>query len=152
MHIKDKDLVTTLSAAPDGVPLVAAVFARITTAASFTHWLGPLGNYLIARPAASSKAGSDGERADIPLDAAMVLGLSKDALHVWSADPMLGQVNDHLGSVEIARVTGMAAEVQKGSWWPLTITLDSAESVEVQARGDVSGLVAAFRGLGGAQV
>jgi hypothetical protein len=30
-----------------------------------------------------------------------VLGLSPDALQVWSADPMLDQVHDYLGQVPV---------------------------------------------------
>src|ERR1019366_1678355 len=51
MHVDDKDLVTALSQQTDGPPLLAAIYARVHTAASFTHLLGPLGNYLVARPA-----------------------------------------------------------------------------------------------------
>jgi hypothetical protein len=48
----NKDLVAVLSQQPDCPQLSAAVYARVHTAASFAHWLGPLGNYLVARPAA----------------------------------------------------------------------------------------------------
>lgn len=143
MHVDDKDLVATLSQQADGPPITAAVYARVGTAVSFTRWLGPLGNYLIARPAARAAAQRQGERADLPLDAAVVFGLSPGALHVWSADPMLSQVHDHLGSVELARIKAIRAETAK-SWWPLTIVLADDESVELEARGDVSGFVAGF--------
>lgn len=143
MHVDDKDLATVLSRQPNGPPLGAAVYARVHTAASFTHWLGPLGNYLIARPAARAAAHRDTERTDMPLDAAIVLGLAADALHVWAADPMLSQVHDHLGSVELTRIAAIRAQPDK-SWWPMTITFISEESIELEARGDVSGLLTAF--------
>jgi hypothetical protein len=56
---------------------------------------------------------------------------------------MTSHVHDHLGSVETARIAGIRAETGK-SWWPLTITLAGDEPVELQARGDVPGFVAAF--------
>jgi len=143
VHVDDKDLATVLSRQPNGPPLTAAVYARVHTAASFTHWLGPLGNYLVARPAARAAAHRDTERTDMPLDAAVVLGLAPEALHVWAADPMLSQVHDHLGTVEVTQITAIRAQTAK-SWWPLTITLTGDESVELEARGDVSGFVAAF--------
>lgn len=144
MHIEDEDLISTLSQEADGPPLLAAVYARIATAASFTHWLGPLGNYLVARPAARAAAHRDTERTEMPLDAAVVLGLAPDALHVWSADPMLSQVNDHLGTVDLTRITDISTEIEK-SWWPLRIHFTNDESVELEARGDVHGFVSAFR-------
>ena len=143
MHVDDKDLATALSQQTDGPPLLAAIYARVQTAASFTHWLGPLGNYLVARPAARAAAHRDSERTDMPLDAAVVIGLAPDVLHVWSADPMLSQVHDHLGSMELSRITGIRAQTGK-SWWQLTITFAGDESLDLEARGDVSGFVAAF--------
>jgi hypothetical protein len=143
MHVPDKDLVSVLSQ-QDGAPeLVAAVYARVTSPAGFAHWLGPLGNYLIARPAARAEAHRASERTGLPLDAAVVLGLAPDALHVWSADPMTSHVHDHLGSVQTARIAAISAETGK-SWWPLTMTFAGGEPFELQARGDVSGFVAAF--------
>jgi hypothetical protein len=143
MHVADKDLVSTLSQQAGAPRLVAAVYARVATPASFTRWLGPLGNYLVARPAARAAAHREGERTDMPLDAAVVLGLEPEALHVWSADPMISHVHDHLGSVEATRIAAMRAEIGK-SWWPLTITFTGDESLDLEARGDVSGFVAAF--------
>jgi hypothetical protein len=143
VHVKDKDLVTTLSQQAGGAALSAAVYARVGTAVSFTHWLGPLGNYLVARPAARAAAHRDQERTDMPLDAAVVLGLDPEALHVWAADPMLSQVHDHLGTVEVARITAISTEIAK-SWWPLSITFTGGESLQLEARGDVRGFVAAF--------
>jgi len=147
MHIVDKDLVTELSRQPEGAGVNAAVYARVHTAVSFTHWLGPLGNYLVARPAARAAAHRETERTDLPLDAAVVLGLTADALHVWAADPMLSQVTDHLGSIDLARISAIRSEVDK-SWCPLTLTLaDEADPVELEARGDVSGFVRTFEDL-----
>jgi len=143
MHVEDKDLAAALSQQTYGPPLSAAIYARVHTAASFTHWLGPLGNYLVARPAARAAAHRDSERTDMPLDAAVVIGLAPDVLHVWSADPMLSQVHDHLGSMELSRITGIRAQTGK-SWWQLTITFAGDESLDLEARGDVSGFVAAF--------
>jgi hypothetical protein len=76
MHVEDKDLVTALSQQPGGPPLTAAVYARVGTAVSFTRRLGPLGNYLVARPAARAAAHRDGERADTPLTIAFADGES----------------------------------------------------------------------------
>src|SRR4051794_36811831 len=143
MHVEDKDLVATLSQQTGGSRLIAAVYARVNTPLGFGRWLGPPGNYLIARPAARVAAHRDSARTDMPLDAAVVLGLAEDALHVWAADPMLSQVNDHLGSVELAGITAIDAETGK-SWWPLTLTFANDESVQLQARGDVRSFVSAF--------
>jgi hypothetical protein len=143
MHVADKDLVSALSQQAGAPPLVAAVYARVTSPAGFARALGPLGNYLIARPAARTAAHRASERTDVPLDAAVVLGVAPGALHVWSADPMISHVHDHLGSIETARIAGIRAETGK-SWWPLTMTFPDAEPLELQARGDVSGFVAAF--------
>jgi hypothetical protein len=143
MHVPDKDLVSVLSQQAGAPPLAAAVYARVTSPASFTRRLGPLGNYLVARPAARAAAHRMSERTDIPLDAAVVLGLAPGALHVWSADPMVSHVHDHLGSVETTRIAGIRAEIGK-SWWPLTITFVGDEPLELEARGDVPGFLAAF--------
>ncbi len=140
MHVDDKDLVSTLSDQA-GAPLLAAVYARKDTAVGPARWLGPIANYLIVRPAARAAANREGDAAGIPLDAAVVLGATASELHVWSADPMLSQVKDHLGSVPLDRITGAAAVPGKG-WWDLTLTFVGGETVELQARGDVPGLVA----------
>lgn len=146
MHVEDKDLVATLSQQTDGRQLIAAVYARVDTPLGFTRWLGPPGNYLVARPAARAAAHRDSARTEMPLDAAVVLGLDADTLHVWAADPMLSQVKDHLGSVELTRVAAIHAETGK-SWWPLTIEFADNESVSLQARGDVRSFVSAFEHL-----
>jgi hypothetical protein len=72
-----------------------------------------------------------------------VIGLAPDVLHVWAADPMLSQVHDHLGSVELSRIAGIRAQTGK-SWWQLTIAFAGGESLDLEARGDVSGFVTAF--------
>lgn len=82
--------------------MLAATYARVPTSVGFTRILTPLGNYFIARPAARSAAHKITEATEVPLDAAVVLGLSADALHVWSADPMLDQVHDYLGHVPLS--------------------------------------------------
>ncbi len=143
MHVEDKDLVATLSRQTEGAPLAAAVYARVETALSPARWLGPLGNYLVARPAARAAAHRAGERTAMPLDAAVVLGIGAGELHVWAADPMLSQVHDHLGSVPLERIADIRAETAK-SWWPLTIALADDEPLELSARGDVRGFVSAF--------
>jgi hypothetical protein len=50
----------------------------------WTRMLTPLGNYLIARPAARAKAQQVTEDTDVPMDAAMVPGVTAANLHVWS--------------------------------------------------------------------
>lgn len=150
MHLKDEELVSHLSSSTDqgaGEPLRGAAYARVTTAASFAHWLTPLGNYFIARPAARSAAGKLSERTGVPLDAAMVLGLSDSALHIWSADPMLNQVHDYLGHVPLERVTAMSAEPGR-SWQKVTITVEGDRQLELEARGAVHALVAAYEQRG----
>lgn len=142
MHVEDKDLTTALAEQAAG-PLLGAVYARKDTPAGAARWLGPLGNYLIARPVARAAAHKDTEAVGLPLDAAVVLGATTSDLHVWAADPMLSQVKDHLGSVPLSRVTGASATPGKG-WWDLTLTFGDDEAVELQARGDVPGLVAAL--------
>lgn len=143
MHVVDKDLVPALSAQVDGKPLEAAVYARVNTPLGAARWLGPLGNYLVARPAARVAAHRAEERTELPLDAAVVLGLTADALHVWQADPMLSQVHDHLGSVPRAEIAGITTDGPAKSWWPIRIAMQDGEAVELQARGDVAGFVTA---------
>jgi hypothetical protein len=148
MHLNDEELVTGLGG-HDGVPdLLAATYARVTTAVSFTRMLTPLGNYFIARPAARAAASKITEETDVPLDAAVVLGLSADALHVWSADPMLDQVSDYLGHVPLSRITGI--DVTPGrSWQQLTITLEGGHQIDLEARGASHQLAAEFGRLTG---
>ena len=139
MHLKDDELISGLSGR-DGVPgLLAAVYARVTTAVSFTRMLTPLGNYFIARPAARGIT----EETDVPLDAAVVLGLSADALHSWSADPMLDQAGDYLGHVPLDRITGISVTPGR-SWQSLTIALDGGHVVNLEARGAAHQLAAEY--------
>jgi hypothetical protein len=147
MHLKDDELISGLSG-PDVPPLLAAAYARVTTALSFTRMLTPLGNYFIARPAARAAAHDITEQTQVPLDAAVVLGLSADALHTWSADPMLDQVHDHLGHVPLERIAKMTATPGR-TWQPLTITLDGGHEIAVEARGAIHQLVAEFDKLRG---
>jgi len=143
MHLKDEELVTGLAGQEGGLDLLAATFARVTTAVGFTRMLTPLGNYFIARPAARAAAGKISEETGVPLDAAVVLALSPDALHVWSADPMLNQVHDYLGHVPLDQVT--AIEVTPGrAWQKLTITLQGGHKVELEGRGASHQLAAEF--------
>ncbi len=146
MHIEDKDLVRTLSAQLGATALRSAVYARVTTPVSFTHWFTPIGNYLIARPAARAAAAHITQETDVPLDAAVILGLTAEALHVWAADPMLSQVHDHLGAVPLRHITAISAQIDK-SWQPLTITVEDGQAFTLQARGDVHGFVAAYQEL-----
>jgi hypothetical protein len=108
--------------------------------------LTPLGNYFIARPAARAAAGKITEETDVPLDAAVVLGLSADALHVWSADPMLNQVHEYLGHVPLERITAIEA-VPGRSWQKLTITVQGGHQIELEGRGASHQLAAAFSQL-----
>jgi hypothetical protein len=149
MHVRDADLVPTLNEQTEGDALSAAVYARVHTKASFTHWLGPLGNYLIARPAARRSAQGTSQQTDVPLDAAVVLGLGERALHVWSADPMLSDVSDHLGTVPLGRISTISTE-PAASWAPLTLTLEDGHTIELEARGDASGFARAFDERAGA--
>ncbi len=144
MHVEDKDLVSTLSTQIEGAPLRSAVYARVDTPLGFTRWFTPIGNYLIARPAARAAAAHITEDTDIPLDAAVVLGLTGDTLHVWAADPMLSQVHDHLGAVPLRHIRSISAEIDK-SWQPLTITIEDGQAFTLEARGDVHGFVAAYQ-------
>ena len=144
MNLKDDELVTGLAGQVAGGALQAAAYARVPTAVGFTRMLTPLGNYFIARPAARSAAGKITEETGVPLDAAVVVGLSSDALHVWSADPMINQVHDYLGYVPLERISAM--EVIPGrSWQKTTLTLDKGQKVELEARGPIHALVAAFQ-------
>jgi hypothetical protein len=149
MHLKDDELTAGLAGQEGGLDLLAATYARVPTAAGFTRMLGPLGNYLIARPAARAAAHTIAEESDIPLDAAVVLGLTADALHVWKADPMLDQVHDYLGQVPVGRITAMTVTPGR-SWQQLAITLDGGHQVDIEARGASHALAGAFNQLKGA--
>jgi hypothetical protein len=134
MHIKDNDLSSALSEQLGDEKVLAAAYARVTTALGAARMLSPLGNYLIARPAARSAARKITESTDLPLDAAVVFGVTDQALHVWRADPMLNQVHDHIGQVPLSQVLDITVEAGR-SWQPMRITLSGGEVVELQARG-----------------
>jgi hypothetical protein len=149
MHLKDSELVTGL-VGPDGrLDLLAASYARVTTAVSFTRLLTPLGNYFIARPAARAAANKITEETEVPLDAAVVLGLSADALHVWSADPMLDQVHDYLGHMPLERIAAIDTTAGR-SWQKLSITMQGGHQIELEGRGASHQLAAEFSRLAGA--
>lgn len=69
MHLKDNELVPALSGSL-GEDLLAAAYARVSTALGLARVLTPLGNYLIARPAARPAARKVTEETAVPLDAA----------------------------------------------------------------------------------
>jgi len=147
MHLTDEELVTGLASQEGGLDLQAATFARVKTAMGFTRMLTPLGNYFIARPAARAAAGKITQDTDVPLDAAVALGLSADALHVWSADPMLNQVSQYLGYVPVERIIAIEATPGR-SWQKLTITVQGGHRIELEVRGASHQLAAAFGQLG----
>jgi hypothetical protein len=141
MHVKDADLARALTEQLGDETIIVAAFARVDTALSPARMLSPLGNYLIARPAARSAAKKITEQTDLPLDAAVVFGISDSALHVWTADPMLNRVGDHLGQIPLDRITSITVEGGK-TWQPFTITLADGQTVELEGRGSVHALAA----------
>lgn len=143
MRVIDKNLTEALSKDLEDGPLIAAVYARIDTALGVARFFTPLGNYLVARPAARAKARGVTEKTDVPLDAGMVLGATKDALHIWSADIMLNQVRDHLGSVPRDRIADVEVGVGRG-WQPLALVLSDGARIDVEARGGVHQFVTTF--------
>ncbi|MGH3248999.1 MAG: hypothetical protein ACRDOI_22730 [Trebonia sp.] len=148
MHLKDDELVTGLAGQEGGLDLLAAVYARVPTAVGFTRMLSPLGNYFIARPAARAAAKTITAETDVPLDAAVVLGLTRDALHVWSADPMLDQVHEYLGQVSVDRIAALTATPGR-SWQKLAITLDGGHEIDIEARAASHIMASAFDRLKG---
>jgi hypothetical protein len=142
MHLKDDELTSALSGSL-GEELLAAAYARVPTALSPARLLSPLGNYLIARPAARAAAHKVTEETDVPLDAAVVIGISATAVHLWRADPMLNQVGEHLGAVPLSRITGIAVSPGR-SWQPMAITLDGGERIELEGRGAAHAVASAF--------
>jgi len=147
MHLKDDELVTGLAGQEGGLDLLAATFARVPTAVSFTRMLSPLGNYFIARPAARAAAGKITQETNVPLDAGVVLGLSADALHIWSADPMLNQVNEYLGHVPLEQIAAIEATPGR-AWQKLTLTMQDGHQIELQGRGASHQIAAAFSQIG----
>lgn len=142
-HLNDDELVPALSTEL-GEELQAAVYARVDTVLSAARMLSPLGNYLIARPAARAAAHRITERTDVPLDAAMILGITTDALHIWRADPMLNRVGEHVGQVSLDRITDIAVAPGR-SWQQVTIVLAEGAKIEVEGRGAAHALAAAYR-------
>lgn len=142
-HLKDDELVPALSAEL-GEELRAAAYARVDTVLGPARMLSPLGNYLIARPAARAAAHRITERTDVPLDAAMILGVTADALHVWRADPMLNRVGEHVGQVALDRITDLTVTPGR-SWQQVTIVLVGGEKIEIEGRGAAHLLAAAYR-------
>lgn len=143
MHLEDDALVAELGGHAEVPQLLAAGYARVTTPVSFTSMLTPLGDLFIARPAALVAARGITAETDVPLDAAVVLGLSALALHIWSADPTLDQVQEYLGHVPLQRITGIAAAPGEG-WQELTITLDGGYEIGLEARDAGPRLAAAY--------
>lgn len=143
MYAKDSELASKLTGELDGETVDEAVFARVDTAVGVARYLTPLGNYLVARPAARAAAKALTEKTDVPLDAAVVFGLTADKLHVWKADPALNMVHDHLGHVPLSRIAAMTATAGR-SWQKFTMTLEDDSIVELDARGNVHALIAAF--------
>jgi len=144
MHLKDDELVGALSKQLDeGQNLLAAAYVKVHTALSAARYLSPLGNYLIARPAARSAAKKMTEETEFPLDAAMVFGITADALHVWRADPMLNQVTDHLGHIPLSKISDIT--VQPGqSWQSFTIKLEDGHEINLEGRGAVHQVASEF--------
>jgi hypothetical protein len=143
MHLKDDQLTSALSSSL-GEDLFAAAYARVSTALGPTRLLTPLGNYLIARPAARAAARKITEETDVPLDAAVVIGITATALHLWRADPMLNQVGDHIGWVPLSRIAGISVTAGR-SWQPMTITMDGGETIQLEGRGAAHTVANAFR-------
>jgi hypothetical protein len=143
MHLKDDELVSALSRSL-GEELLAAAYARVSTALSLTRVLTPLGNYLIARPAARSAARKITAETAVPMDAAVVIGITGDELHLWRADPMLDKVGDHLGAVPLARIADIAVAAGR-SWQPMAITLEGGERIELQGRGAAHAIAGIFK-------
>ncbi|MBY8343392.1 hypothetical protein LXH13_38660 [Streptomyces spinosirectus] len=143
MRATDAELVNALTEQLGDEKIVAAAYARVNTVLSPARMLSPLGNYLIARPAARAAAKKMTEETDIPLDAAVVFGLSDSALHVWAADPMLNRVGQHLGQMPLERIASIKVENGK-NWQPFTITMADGKSVELEGRGPIHALAAAF--------
>jgi len=142
-RITDDVLTTTLSKSITGPPLQGAVFCRFRTAFTAANYLGPLGMYMISRPAAASKAAEVTKETGVPLDSAVVFGVSSEALFIWSADPMLSLVKSYLGSIlrsKIATVTTTPGT----SWQQICVELKDGGKIEVEARGGVHAFVSAF--------
>lgn len=143
MHIRDSELVEKLSEQLADDKLIAAVYARLTTSLSAARMLSPLGNYFIARPAARAKANKIASAADVPLDAAMILGITATELHVWAADPMMNLVHDHLGAIPLGRIASIAVEAGR-TWQKVTLMLTDSVAIEMEARGAAHAIAESF--------
>jgi hypothetical protein len=143
MHLKDDELVTALSSSV-GEEVLAAAYARVSTALSVARLLTPIGNYLIARPAARVAAHKITEETSVPMDAAVVIGITATALHLWKADPMRNEVGDHLGEVPLSRVKDISVTPGR-SWQPVVISLDGGERIELEGRGAAHVIESVFR-------
>jgi hypothetical protein len=143
MHLKDDELVTALSTSL-GEEILAAAYARVPTALSMARFLTPIGNYLIARPSARSAAHKITEETSVPMDAAVVVAITASALHLWSADPLLDQVNEHLGEVPLASIKEITVTAGR-SWQPMTITLTGGEDIKLEGRGAAHMIESAFK-------
>jgi hypothetical protein len=143
VHVADDDLTTALSDQVEGGPLLAAVYARVHSELGVTRMLGPLVNHLITRRVAKVKAHGIAEKTDIPIEGDMVLGLTAGELHIWSADSMLGEVKDHIGTVPREKLAGLEAGGGR-VWRPAAVSLSDGQKIEVQVRGGVDEFVAAF--------
>lgn len=143
MHLKDDKLASALSSSL-GEDLLAAAYARVSTALSLARMLTPLGNYLIARPAARAAARKITEETEVPLDAAVVVGITAADLHLWRADPMLNQVGEHIGAVPLSRIADITVTAGR-SWHPVTITMEGGERIELEGRGAAHAVANAFK-------
>lgn len=143
MHAKDAELADSLTEQLGDEKIIAAAYARVDTALGPARMLSPLGNYLIARPAARAAAKKMTEETDIPLDAAVVFGVSDSALHVWAADPMLNRVGEHLGQIPLERIASIKVEGGK-TWQPVTISMSDGKSIELEGRGSIHAVAAEF--------
>jgi len=143
MHLKDDELVAALSSSL-GEEVHAAAYARVSTALSVARLMSPIGNYLIARPAARVAARKITEDTSVPMDAAVVIAITATALHLWKADPMRNEVGDHLGEVPLSRVKDITVTPGR-SWHPVVISLDGGERIELEGRGAAHVIESVFR-------
>jgi hypothetical protein len=141
-RIMDDVLAETLSKCNAAPPLTGAVFCRFRTAYTAANYLGPLGMYLISRPAAASKAAEVTKNTGVPLDAAVVFGVNSEALYIWSASPMMSMVNTFLGAIPRSKITAVTTK-PGSSWQQLSISLEGG-AIEVEARGGVHAFVSSF--------
>ncbi|UWE10432.1 hypothetical protein [Actinacidiphila bryophytorum] len=141
MYAKDAELAEVLSGELGDETITAAAYARVNTSLSAARMLTPLGNYLVARPAARSSAKKITEQTGVPLDAAVVFGAGSSALHVWTADPMLNRVGKHLGQVPYENIASIEVEGGK-SWQPVTITMTDGASMTLEGRGAIHAVAA----------